>query len=1033
MGDPSGDNPTGSDRGDPHARTVEDPITELLADAKDDTAGSAPDFRADRARASIRERLFGIASEPKRLGRYVVLELIGTGAMGAVYLAYDPDLDRRVALKLLRTDLGQSTSETRRLRLVREAKAMAKLAHPNVVTVYDVGVIDEEVFVAMEYVDGTNLQQWLDGERRPVAAVIDKFVQAGRGLAAAHGVGFIHRDFKPDNVLLRKTGRAQVTDFGLVRAMDDDSEEASPRGADVSSSASFDDSAQVTRTGAILGTPRYMAPEQYTGQPTNPRTDQFSFCVALYQALYGEPPFKGQTFHELSLEVTHGRIGQATTARVPPWLRRIVMRGLSTDPEQRYPSMDALLVDLERDPHKKTRLLLTVAGFAALAGLATFALIRGGGDSPANQMCTKSDARLAGVWTKQQQANAQTAFRNTKRDYAKHTFAKVRSLVDAQREQIADMSKEACEATHVLGTQSSELLDLRGRCLDRQVADLKALTELFARADGKVVDKAIQAALDLPSLSLCSDADALRAAVPPPGNAALRETVDTLTTRRAELQALLNTGKYKLGLPLAKKLATQTANVEYAPIRAEVFLLLGQFQRRSGVHNKARGTFERAALAAAEARDDTRVATAWIDTMWVVGYLAAKHDAALALEAVAKAALVRAGNPPMLRARMLNTLGAIYHQKGKYPKAQSYYRDAASVIKRAKGEGHPYYASMLSNQGEVLRRMDKLDESRTFQLRALKTRQRTLGADHPEVGLALLNLGNVDAMTGDYAAAIKHMEKALGILERANGKDHPFVALIVNNLSFVYGRLGKWKRAQQYAERSLAKFKTRTALPLEATRALRNLGEALQKQGKFDEARVQYAKALAIRRRLLKPSHNLIADALLDLGQLAEAEKKYPEARRYTQQALDGFIKAVGREHTDTAWALNNLGVIAQRTGQYQRALTYHRQALQIRTKLFKGDHVDVAHSLAGITEALLDLGRDKQALTPAERALVLRQKHKAPAGLLGQARYLLARALWKTNKDRKRALKLANQAKADYAKADVAAPFIDAWLKGKQ
>jgi hypothetical protein len=263
------------------------------------------------------------------VGRYVILDPVGAGGMGVVYAAYDPELDRRVALKLLSP--GRSGGEPGRLRLLREAQALARLAHPNVVTVHDAGTFGERVFVALELVEGETLRRWLRAEPRPWREVLARFLPAGRGLAAAHAAGLVHRDFKPENVLLGQDGRVRVADFGLAKALEEPEE----------------------AWGAAPGTPAYMAPEQRRGMAADARSDQFSFCVALHEALYGERPSARET---------------PAGTQVPGWLRDVVLRGLKANPEERYPAMDDLLRDLERDPAAVRRRWLAAAAIVILAG-----------------------------------------------------------------------------------------------------------------------------------------------------------------------------------------------------------------------------------------------------------------------------------------------------------------------------------------------------------------------------------------------------------------------------------------------------------------------------------------------------------------------------------------------------------------------------------------------------------------------------------------------------------------------------------------
>ncbi len=326
------------------------------------------------------------------LGRYKLERMLGEGGMGVVHCAFDPDLERRVALKVLRRRAG---ADDARQRLLREARAMARLTHPNVVAVHEVGTAGDRDYVAMELIDGETLADWLKAAKRSPREITHAFIAAGRGLAAAHNAGLVHRDFKPHNVLRARDGRVVVTDFGLARGVEATiSFEATMKPGHLAD-ATPSSLSGITATGSVLGTPAYMAPEQWDGGIVGPAADQFAFCVALWEALTGERPFKGQTLDELKRDVQRG-VEALDVARVPRRLRAPLRRGLQRDPAKRYPNMDALLAALERADRSASLWSITWRGAAVLATLAFLIVHERGKAAPS---CEPPAAELGSVWS----------------------------------------------------------------------------------------------------------------------------------------------------------------------------------------------------------------------------------------------------------------------------------------------------------------------------------------------------------------------------------------------------------------------------------------------------------------------------------------------------------------------------------------------------------------------------------------------------------------------------------------------------------
>jgi hypothetical protein len=461
--------------------------------------------------------------------RYTILDLVGRGGMGEVYAAFDQRLDRRVALKILHGE-GTERAPRARDRLLREAQIIAKLSHPNVIVVHDVGMFEGQVFVAMDFVEGQTLAMWLVERSRTWREILATFIQAAHGLGAAHAAGLVHRDFKPQNVMVANDGAVRVTDFGLARRIDDEEAPSS----EATGRSRVDPS--LTQTGELLGTPLYMAPEQFTDGHIDARADQFSFCVALYWALFRAHPFGGQsrdagTAVEAS---TKGRNGP------PPWAQRALLRGLSRDPAARWSSMKELAQALTRNPAIRRRRLVGLVAAVAVAcvpiGLAGARVV-----ATRRSLCSGGPSRLAGVWelgTGARREAVRTAFANAGGDVAPRTWERVATLLDRQAKAWLAAYRDSCEATNVRHEQSWEALDLRTQCLNDNLGATGTLTELLTHADPQVIEHAVQAAGALDDPRRCSDVDRLRLDPRLPAEPSVRKRVEDLRARLCCRRAL---------------------------------------------------------------------------------------------------------------------------------------------------------------------------------------------------------------------------------------------------------------------------------------------------------------------------------------------------------------------------------------------------------------------------------------------------------------------------------------------------------------
>ncbi len=913
------------------------------------------------------------------IGPFVVEKELGSGGMGVVYAAHDPALDRKVAIKLLRPDLA--TAEPRRARLVREAQALAKLTHPNVMTVYQVGTVHDQVFLAMEYVDGETLRDWLRRERPPFQDVVRAFIRAGRGLAAAHRAGLVHRDFKPENVLRGKDGRVLVTDFGLVGVAGAGSHDSSDAPISLQSSPALQ--TPLTQVGAVIGTPRYMAPEQHEGRTLDARADQFAFAVALYEALYDRPPFEGRSLADLRRNVLAGRVLPPPRGRAPRWIGGAVLRALAVEPARRFPDMDALLARLEQGPLVTPRRAALGAGVGIAALALVWALARDPGEA-----CRGAAAKLAGVWDPTVRATVKAAFAGSGRPYADDTFGRVGRALDDYAAAWTAMRVDACRATAVRHEQSAALLDLRMGCLDRRLGSLAALMRVFARADAQVVDRAVAAARGLDSLDACADAGALAAAVAPPAGAVAGE-VAALRARLDEAQALLSAGRTKDAYDSLIALAADARRSSYRPLLADVLARLGGVQVEQGDAKAARATLEEAMAVASEVKDDTRLADALVFLLYLTGVKEAHPAEALAMRPAAEAAVRRAGNDDAMWAQLHQQIGNVLFVQGKLADAEAELARALALREKARGADSLEVARTLGGLAKVEVRDGKFEEARAHLIRAREITEKAVGADHADVGQLYTELGNADYYERRWSDALEMYQRALAVARHATGD--------------ASGATGA---------------------------AMQNVAMALDEVGRHDEALATYQRALAIREKALGPDHPAIAATVGNIGVLLVSQKRLDEARPYFERALAIREKALGPDHVDIATALLNLGQLLADSGKPQEAVPYLERALAVRQKGLRPDHPQVALTEVELANIYIDVGRATEAVPLLERALAV--YGDKPTYYRGKAKLAMARALVATGGDRARAVRWATEARAEFAalKEENGVTTVEEWLR---
>ena len=831
------------------------------------------------------------------VGRYLVLERLGAGGMGEVYAAFDPQLNRRVAIKLLLPGgEGQDRSQAR-LRLMREAQSMARLSHPHVLPVYDIGEHGDQVFIALELVEGQTLRQWLKEQRRGWREVVHVLTQAGRGLVAAHAVGLVHRDFKPDNVLVGRDGRVLVFDFGLAceqgtgipgaplpvdlfRILHGDLPGETSSGAEggVDSGLSTRDPIEtpVTRAGLIMGTPGYMAPEQYRQEPLTGRADQFSFCATLYYALYGEHAFEGVGAAALARATLEGRLRPAPRdSDVPAWLRRVVLQGLRFQPHERHASLERLIEALHDDPRTRYSRQVMVAVAAAFLVAVTAGAV--GQWHQRQGLCQGVSARMEGVWDASRAQAVQRAFLTTGQPYATDAWQGVHEALDTYAAGWVEHQTHACAATRLHAQASEEVLAARTACLERRRSEVKALTDVLAEADAAVLEHAVEAVRGLSPLESC-DGVASRAPHVKAPTGELAAQVEGLHASLARARALRISGQSTAGLTVATSVAAQARALGYRPLEAEALLEWGQ-QQQEARDPGAEATLREAVWTADEVGQDDVRAEALVALTQLVAYDGARVADGHAWYHQARALLTRTDRQGRLLAELESAHGLVSAAGGDAPAAEASQRGALAALDDVSPSDSPEVAVVLRRLGNALSAQGRHEEALTVYRRAYEAFRHALGAEHPRVGSTLVNIGtSLDAL-GRPAEALVPLRQGVDVVERTLPPRHPFRAVALDALGAALAHHGQrdealpalW-RAVEAAERARGPEHPDVAVPCVT------LGEVLLDMGRPREAGEYFDRALLVREQAWGPLHPELAapltgqgEVLLALGRAAEA------------------------------------------------------------------------------------------------------------------------------------------------------------------
>ncbi len=842
----------------------------MVVNAGDDTrssrlrelfAGAASELEASSRELALAAALRAVGDEDVavRIGRYVVLERLGRGGMGIVYLAHDPELHRKVALKVV------THASAPEWLLAREGQALARLSHPNVVPVYDLGLHGGRLFLTMEYVEGETLSEWLARRKPSTAEIVDVFLAAGEGLSAAHAAGIVHRDFKPSNVMVGRDGRVRVLDFGIAQALST----AAPGEA------------------VDAGTPAYMAPEQ-RDRAASAASDQYSFCVSLHEALHGRLPGEGSA----------GR-------RVAPALARIVQRGLRGDPAERWPSMDALLARLAAWRRGRLRVWAALVVVSLVAGFAAVGW--------RERDCAAWT--LAGAWSEEASAGVAAALRATGVPYAESTAERVVQRLGVYAERWAEEGLELCRSTSAADERAR-----RGECLSDRRDELRALVGELRRVDAETVERAAAAVLALPDPRACREAPS--SAAPLPGDAEVAEQVQAQRRLLAESVAARSAGRFAAARDKAAAAAASAEALAYPPLVAEAHWRLGQAFTELGAHADAERWLSEAYWEALAARQDRVAAEAASMLIFVVGDLSSRPREGDTWARDADAILTRTGRPQEIEVGYLNNAAGLRYVAGDYVGAEAILTRAEALVAGFGPDGSGQHLVVLNSLANARESLGDVAAARDLYARSMAMRAEIFGPDHPSVGVALTNLGQSYLVTGEFEEAELHLRRAEGLWRRSLregdgrlGSLHVALGEAAWGLGRAEVALAELRRAQAVWSSAYGADDARVAFVRGRVAAIlcHRLLDA-------DQARAEAAAAVASWERSPLSDPQAHAEALMTASTLALAERRVGEAAALAERAEAVAGAAFEAEHEAMLAARTQRARVALAAGEVLRA-----------------------------------------------------------------------------------------------------------------
>ncbi len=892
------------------------------------------------------------------LSRYRIEDVVGSGGMGFVYAAHDLELDRSVALKVMRRDAGPE-SEQGRLR--DEARAIAALNHPNIVPVYDVGHSDDgRLYMSMELVRGKNLQGWLDAGPRTWNEVLDVLLASGRGLAAAHAVGLVHCDFKPGNVLVGDDGRVRVVDFGIAQ-----------RSFLTEPSMSVDAPAEPTKK-HVIGTPDYMSPEQARGAPLAPQSDQFSFCLTLYEALYGHRPFLGSSNRKRLRNILQGAIRPPPRGTlVPKRVHAVVVRGLHADPGLRWPGMHDLLRSLDRARRPRGWSLVGAVALLGIGAAAVSAAKLVEADSP----CASTRDELDEVWTEQRKDRIREAFMQSGLPDAARLHESTAQQLDRYSTDWVASRTRACEDA---SAPAERRLAARS-CLRRGLEQFEVLVEILGTADLPTVRNAPEAISSLPDLAGCEGADEDDANAP---SEDIRARVEALSHDLSIVPMLIQLHRDERADELTARVLHEAEQLGHAPLLAEAQYRRADVLATTGEQVQAAATFERAFHTAETTRLDRLAAEIAIDLLLTYGYRLPRPKQTDQWSKLARAAVERLGDDARsLRPELTRTEGLIALRRSEYALARSLFVRALNEFGALDPVDEPTLAETSSNLGIACLELGLLDEAEAAFLEALTLAERTVGPYNNRMISVVNNLGSLAQARGDYQAAHDYFERVYRAELILYGPVDVRVAMSLNNMGTALSSLRRDREATEFYRRSIRAYESGDHHDIDLARPLGNLAVSNMRAEDYVAAEANLQRAIQLIEAEAGPLQAELGIHWFNLGAVRIEQGEYDRALEALERSREIDENAVGRDHPSVAQALSSIATIHARTGELERARPLFEEALEIYAR-FEVQPVTIAFTRFELARVLWEMNeheRARELVDRAETALVGAKEAGAP------------------------------------------------------